>query len=484
MSRSSLGTRVGLENLEPRQLMADSTATILGIKVAKRVDTDGTSLNSNRITVAFSKPITLLDASKLRSFGYANDLSDYEGQVKQTVNMTVTNTSDSNVGVLTIVTDRLIRKGSRLLIYLGAVQDNTGADVVYDASSSQKTITFAVGQNKPRYSIANRNWKPTDLTLFSNEVFTASPSPTTASTEPSEGTVRAALETFLNKKVAKGILTSGGVTSALGVFDSATTKGTIPSANLRAALLSLLGTAGEPAISCYLNGKNVTGKAVSIIAFSNSTSASAPVAETSLTSNGRLRVTLHDEFAGESFINLSAVLAHECMHQDVNDTIDEEYITNVVEATVRAQQLLIDSSAATTGTVLAARQNQRLLALLNSGDGLFPYGGTKEAPALSNQGNVFPGAKTLQDPSGNTATVKSFVDWVYWEYKTRGFNTGPTNTNTTAKTILATLFGANNNFTLFGSSVLTNTDKGNLILTDVTYVKLGIILKLGYNSIG
>ncbi|MGC4033333.1 MAG: hypothetical protein QM754_16700 [Tepidisphaeraceae bacterium] len=477
--------RALLEGLEDRKLMA-STPTIIGIKIAKAADTDNTALNQNRITIAFSGTIRLGDVNQFSSFGYANDLSDYSQQVKKRVGMTITQPASNYIQ---IITDRLIRKGSRLTILSGGLTDKNGTALIYDATTAAKTITFNVGQNKMRYSLSNRNFVASDLSYFDPDVFTSAPTPTTASTTPSSATIRANLVTFLNKKVSAGIITSAQASAAItNYYDSSTVAAIIPNANLRAALASLVGTAAEPAIASYIGKTNVTGKQYTLVDF-GTVSSGTPVGETKLSPGGRLNLTINSAFAGEPFQVLSATLAHEALHQDAANNSggdlpssqDEEIIANAVETIVYAQQLLVDGSIAGNGTKLVVRTNTRLLALLNSGDGLFPYGGIKQDPALYSNGNVFVGAKANPGGFGST-TVKSFEDWIRREYVFRGFSAGATTNSAVGQAILKNIVGSSYNVTQLGTTTETALDVGNTLLTDVNYIKLAITLKLSYGA--
>jgi hypothetical protein len=473
-----------IENLEDRRLMAASPAVVAGIKIAKRVDTDNTALNSNRITIAFDRSIRLLDATKIRSFGYAADLLNPGQQRKVTVGMTITQDAASPT-VLTIITDRLIRKGSRIFIEQGALTDTKSRDIVFDGSTAAKTITFVKGQNKPRYTMSNRNWRPTDLSLFSKTVFSSAPTPGTASV-PSNASIRASLVTFMQAKVTLGIITQAKADTAVALYDSIDTT-LVPSANMRAALAALTGTVAEPAIDSYLGRSNVTGKPYSFIDF-GTISAGATVGETKLSVKNRLQLIINSAFAGEDFRVISAVLGHEALHQDTTASAqgvtpssqEEEIIANAVQAAVYVQQALVDGSFVSNHTVLINRQNDAILALLNSGDTLFPYGGVLQAPALTSSGNVFIGAKSDPGNFNDTSTVKSFENWLRREYVFRGFNAGGTTSNPTGQAILKNIVGTTGNFSLFGTEVLGFLDNRNQILTDVAYIKMAELLKLTF----
>jgi hypothetical protein len=294
----------------------------------------------------------------------------------------------------------------------------------------------------------------------------------------------------MQAKVTAGIITQAKADAAVALFDGPTATGILPSPNLRAALASLYGTVAEPAIDSFIGKSNVTGKPWSTIDFNAAISASAPSAETKISVNGRLYTYFRPTFAGEPFQVLSSILAREVMRQDATasdpatgtlpDSQDESIVVSSVETIVYVQQLLIDPTVAANHTTLVNRGNDRLLALLNSGDTLFPYGGILQAPALNSPGNVFVGGKNDPGNYNDTTTVKSFENWIRREYAFRGFAAGGTSSNPTSVTILKNIVGTTGNFSLFGTEVEGFLDNRNAILTDVAYIKMAEALKLTF----
>ena len=478
---------VTVENLETRKLMA-ATPSVIAIKIAKRQDTDGTALNSNRISIGFSGTVRLGDLSQWSSFGYATNLADPSGatQVKARVGLTITQPASN---VIEINTDRLIRKGSRLTILSGGLRDKANNPIVFGESNP---IAFTQGQNKARYTLSNRNFKPSNLAYVDKDVFASAPTPTTASTTPAANTVRANLVTFLTKKLNTTTgtkITKTQYDFALATYDAAATAAIIPNANLRAALVSLVGTVAEPAINSYITKGNVTGRPYTSVNF-GTVSSGTPVGETSLSPGSRLSLNINSNFAGEPFQVLSATLAHEALHQDstvngggdVPNTQDEEIITNTVETVVWGQQLLVDPSTAANGSKLVVRTNTRLLALINSGDKAYPGGGIFTAPALNNQGNVFPGGKANPGGFSGSANVPSFENWIRREYVSRGFSAGATVESPVAQSILKNIVGTTGNFTSFGADVEGYLDTRNAVLGDISLVSLAQTLKLSLGA--
>jgi hypothetical protein len=479
-----------VDGLEPRRMMAASNLQVLGVRISRISDPDGTPLNSSRITVSFGRngapsAIRLGDASRIRNFGYATDLLSENGQRRVRVRFTASITGS---GVLTLVSDRLIRRNSRLLILEGALRDRRGNDIIRNGSTRASTITLRGGVSKARFTLAQRGWTPSDLSYFSRDVFAAAPVPTTASTQPSSTTIRTNLVAYFDAKVARGLITADQRTSALALYDSTATAGIVPDANLRAALVSLTGTVAEPAISSVLNRQNVTNRNWSSITFSSSISADAPTGETKISSTGRLYTYIRPTYAGEPFQVLAGIVAREVMRQDsagdsngnLPDSQDESIVLSTVETVVYAQNVLLQPVVAGNGTLLINRANERLLALLNSGDRAFPYGGIFQAPNRNSTGNVFNGAITNPGGYGNNTPVRSFEDWIRREYAFRNFAAGATNSNPTSRAILQNIVGTTGNFTLFGTEVEGYLDSRNNILTDVRYIALGQALRLTF----
>src|ERR1043165_8894954 len=77
-----------VEHLEERQLMAVSPV-VAGTKIKGiNLSSGGVSTNQTLVTIPFSGDVTLVDATKIRMFGYAiNPLSSKLGQVKKTINI-------------------------------------------------------------------------------------------------------------------------------------------------------------------------------------------------------------------------------------------------------------------------------------------------------------------------------------------------------------------------------------------------------------
>ena len=414
-----------MEQLEHRQLMAASSIKMSGndlLNVADTVAGGTAKQNANDLVITFNGKISkTVDTSKIRIFAYAADnTSDTGAQIKKTIEI-VDADVDSTQTKLTLRTKMLVRKGASITLNAGSVKDTSNNDITGSAESKK-------GVNKARFTLAGRAFKVTDKNLFDVEVLPGGRTPAgTGSSELNETTVKNALDAFLQKKVNQGTITGAQKTAALNRFSSSGAKAIASSANIRAAILSLTGTAGEAAIEYYLGTGNATGKTPIALRFDDEFDTGARIVATNFNSQGRLRVILNPIYVGESFVALSGILAKEAFQdtKDPNNTsrslisLDELVISNFVEVAVYGQQLVADSSYAAKGTTLTLRENHRLYVAMNSGTYQFPRVGILAAPLLSGT-NAAPGFDTSDDYDnfGGT-TVRSFDEEIRDEYKSR-----------------------------------------------------------------
>src|SRR5438477_7270746 len=398
------------ESLEKRQMMAVSPV-LAGSKVRTQnlFGSNNISLNESILTIPFSGNVNIADASKLQVRGYAiNPLTGR--QRKMVIGVVKAEVLAADHRFLQIPTDRLMRKGGKIILYSGGLKDDSGNFL------AEQTVSALQGQNIQRFTLACRSWFLTDMTKYSNSLFPASPTPTTANTPPADDVIASNLGGFLQKKVDLGIITTDQKNAALTRFNSALAKAIIPSANLRAALISLTGTFAESAIGVFLDGNNLSGKPYTSVSFGTPPDTSVPVAQSIISSStGRIRTVIWDKFAGEPFQALSVHLAHEALHQDTDNFLFEEEFATTTETLVYAQQVIAFKGFVSSGTALVARENEYLLALLQSGRVPFPYIGTKDAPIRNAAAGIFPGSTT---PAGGVYT--SYTNLIERQYLARG----------------------------------------------------------------
>lgn len=422
--------RKPIENLEDRRLMA---ATIRGTDVLTLTANDGTKNNGNDVIVRFSAPAQgTVDVSKVRMFGYAfNTLNG--GNEKKTIN--IVSASINSAGNLVLRTDVQVRKGAQITLNAGAVKDNTNANIT-------GSIRTGKGLNRDRFTLALRAFSPNDKTLFSSARIVGGTNPTTANTAASESAVRTQLDAFLTKKVNnEKSITAAQKTAALAQYDSSANKAIVPAHNLRAAIVSLVGTIGAPAIDFYFGTKNSTGKVPLTVTFDGSQiSSGATIAEGSYTTSGRYKLIFNPNYAGEHFAVLSGRMAHEAMHDSVDRTNSrqEEIILNFVESVIYAQQAVTDFNITRSGTQYTTYANYRLMLALNSGDRQFPRVGIKAAPI---KGGVANPGFAFNTPYAGT-NVDSLYEDVFNEFEARNVAMkDPTAVNEISLAVLKNLTG-------------------------------------------
>ena len=452
-STQSKSRTPAVERLEPRWLMADSSV-VAGTKIKGiNLSENNISTNQTLITIPFTGNINLADTSKIRLFGYAlNPLSNNLAQIKKTVvvtkaevlNLDADGDGDLDRSLLQLTTDRLMRKGGQIWFYPGAYTDDNG-----DTNVEQRRFTVK-GQNKERFTLASRAFIPTNFNRFTNEIFNESADPAPGSTDIPEATVTANLDAFLQKKVTAGVITQAQKDAAMTTYNSDAAKAKIPPANLRAALLSLTGTFASSAIDNFLS-TNYT-----IVTFLDPGDSSVEVARTTARpEDGKLRTIFRPEYDGEPFQVLSAWLAHEALHQDNDFKLQEEIAAVTFGTLVNAQQAQTDSAYLRAGTKLVNLENEKLLALVNSGRTIFPYVGVNQAPMLNANLGVFPGQKAASDGGG---VYTSFNDFMRRRYIARGSVSG----NTAGNAVLNAYYQA-----VTGKTPAANMQFSDAIITDI-----------------
>lgn len=463
--------RPAFESLEQRQLLS---AIPLENKIIVGMITDeqGRHVNSSRVIVRFSENITLADPTKFRMFGYAANPTSASPTAQQKITINLLNIREHPDGnKIQFETDRRVRKGARFFMYDGAIKNASDGSNI-----GEKLVLLPKGLNKERFTLASRVFRPTDLSYFNSATFADAPAVIPASVPPSESSVAGELNDFLDARIAVGSITETQKQQALARFNDNVVKQLVPAANLRAAIVSLVGTVGESAIPALLDGQNDTGKRYTIIDFSNEVSPSAVVAETKVNDAGRLRTLIKPSFAGEPFQALSAIMAHEALHQDITNSQNEELFANVVETLVYAQQVLIDPSIASTGTQLVTTMNGMLLAMLNSGSALYPRVGVLSAPLLGGIGSVFHGGTPAGDAGG---VYNSFENYVRRIYAARNFGGGDTPAPTLARTMQNAITGRADSVNFnFSQERIELFDNSQQVITDRNAVQLARILKL------
>jgi hypothetical protein len=217
---------------------------------------------------------------------------------------------------------------------------------------------------------------PTDTSLFDPATYSDAPALQPASSGPTyEATLRQKLSDLLNQRFPNS---SDTVSKALTMFDSQSTKAIVPDPRLRAALVALKGTVGEPAINGVLNS-------FSTVHFGTLPSNAIAQVQAPPPGSDLPQIVVNESFQFEDFRLIAPVFAHEALHQDPTVSNKEELIANAIEGLVTGQFWLENPDLATSGTELARLENTELMARINTRDA------EGNLRLLTSQGNIFPG---------------------------------------------------------------------------------------------
>ena len=451
------------EELEPRRLFA---LNVYGgdVVVANLMNPDGSQKNASAVTVPFNLGIRITDPAGIQMRGFLTDPTT--GAVRKVVIGVDNVTRDpNNANLLHFETQGIVPQDAKLVIQPGALRDRR------DRPVTEQNVRFPKGASPAAFTFSRRGLVATDHSLFSRGVFADGAAPSAASGVVSNEVIRHDFDNFLKAKVSAGAITQEKADATLARYDDARVNEIIPSPNLRAALLSLVGTFAEPAIATMLDGQNVSGRAFTVIDFTDETAPQAEVAETKANGVGRLRTILKPQFAGEPFQVLSAYLAHEALHQDADDGQQEEIIANSVENLVYAQQALVDGRFVSANTPLVKRENDKLLAMLNSGHAKAGLVGLSAGAVMPSVGVFAGGVAQTGGP------LQSFEDLVRREYVARNFGSYSTPTNDTLLAYYKNMTGTTKSVK-FGDALIADLDANQKVITESNMMALAGLLKL------
>lgn len=219
---------------------------------------------------------------------------------------------------------------------------------------------------------------PTDTSLFSPVIYDGPPLVPAAEAPSSERAMKKQLGALMKKRFGKK---SKKVKKALALFSSSKAKAKVSDPRLRAALVSLKGTVGEPGISGVLGGPF---SGVRFIPASEMVSATI-LAQVSISPSGVPEILFNLRYQHEDFRLLAPTMAHESLHQDGSVGGHEELIATSIDSLIYGQFLLESPMLAASGTEPARRQNTKHMARINTRD---TNGNVR---LLEGNGNVYPG---------------------------------------------------------------------------------------------
>jgi hypothetical protein len=434
------------------------------IKVKNLFDLNGVSLNESLVTVPFSRGVRIVDAGRIQVRGYALDPAT-GAQKKQVIGVLDVTRDETNAQRIIIHTNRLMRKtGGKVLVLAGALTDTR------DRPVAEQTVSSPQGQNQARFTLASRGFAPADVNLFTTDLYSASANPIDASIPIATNTVTTHLTAFLQKKVDGGFISGDQMSQSLARYNDSRVMQIIPNANLRAAMVSLVGTVGEPALGAMLDGENLTGKPTTVIDFTSNDL--NDIAETFLLDNGRLRTLFKSAYTGEPFQALSARIAREALQQDEAFGQQEAIVGSAIETVVYAQEMLVDASLVSAGPALVKSQNDNVYAMLESGKGLFPRVGLLAGPIRNSSAGIFVNAESQM---GGAYT--SFENYIRRLVSAKNVQNLDTLGNPTLQAMFTNLTGLTKSVS-FSNSLISDIDATQQIISDQRAIQLAGILKL------
>src|SRR5215207_2695173 len=163
---------------------------------------------------------------------------------------------------------------------------------------------------------------PTDTSLLDPAVYSDAPLTVPASTGPTEeATLKGLLSDLLTLRFPNSPKT---VNQGLAKFDSQSTKAIVSDPRLRAALVSLKATAGEPAINGVLTK-------FSQVRFGDTTQGAVAQVDAPPPGSDKPIITFSQRYEFEDFRLLASPTAHEALHQDSIQSTKEELIANSIK---------------------------------------------------------------------------------------------------------------------------------------------------------
>lgn len=338
---------------------------------------DGAPRNASLVRILFDQPVSLADG---RAISIAAMATDPASGLRARIAIPLLSVHAQSARELRLVTGRQVPRGAAVTFAAGALHGvaATSATVVAEVAQSDLEARHFV--------LALRAFAGSDASVLPQRRVGAIP--VALLPAPRRQTLYHDFAQFMRRKQALGLISAETFQALLARYHAPETRAVVPHETLRAALLSLAGTAFEGAIAAVLDGDNQSGRPYAAVSFGRSMPA-AVVAEGRLRRDGAFEIILNRRYRHEPFAALSALMAHEPLHQDpIFNGLNEEAISQVAESLAYAQQLLVAPELAQVATPLIRLENAAVMKLLNSGKAAFPRVGVKSSPAPRQAGPV------------------------------------------------------------------------------------------------
>lgn len=183
-----------------------------------------------------------------------------------------------------------------------------------------------------------------------------------AETDRDPARVRAALLAHLDERQA-----SEGVREiALALYDGMNPD-IVPAPKARAALAALAGTFADGAVRSLLGPNNCTRRPAAFIGFQEPPGDPDLAARVTYDEEGLRVISIRPDLEAGPFELLMPLLAHEAIHCDQLDSLEEEIVASAIDVFLYVHLLISQPELAHDGSPLARNFNIEALAMLNSG---------------------------------------------------------------------------------------------------------------------
>ena len=188
----------------------------------------------------------------------------------------------------------------------------------------------------------------------------AEETPTEADRDPFR--IRNALQVHLDERQASERVQ----VVALALYDGID-PAVVPSAKVRAALAALAGTFADAAVRSLLGVDNCTGEPAAFIGFQEPPGDPELAARVTYAEDGRRILSIRPDLEAAPFELLMPLIAHEAIHCDRLDSLEEEIVASAVDIYLYIHLLISQPELARDDSPLARNFNIEALAMLNSG---------------------------------------------------------------------------------------------------------------------
>lgn len=332
------------------------------------VDSDGAPTDRGKLLVPLSGKVKVAgDLPWLNAVIGATNLETAAVEFRQ-VPVSSFRVDPQDQRQLVIEFDALLSDGAGIEVPAGTLVDESGKPVpAFTARVKTPYTPMAV-------ALAAVNWQPEDKEFYSLKGLQK------AQGSHDEVQVRAELEGRL--RIRPGI-TDEQVAAILARYDSDQLKKKAPDPRIRAGLVILTGTSGEPAIAFIESDTNRRGVPFEPIKIQSLKEYGAFAAVFYHPYIGKLQMMVDTDMANESLEHIGVVLTHEVLHSSLGGgSASEETLAMASDTRVYEEFLLWDPELASIPTAFTRNANRLALALRNSGRFGYPMAGILARPGV------------------------------------------------------------------------------------------------------